>query len=180
MSAARPPLDAGPERVGVGAGEWVLASYGQRAGAAIVDFLVKAVFAVLVLIAIGSAFGIGFLAGDETSGIVAVVVALVLGFTAFAIASLLYEPIYMAVTDGRTLGKQITGCRVVRTNRKRMTFGWAALREVVVKWVLFGVIGNGITAGLPLASLVDVLWPLWDEENRALHDMIVATRVVKG
>jgi len=24
-----------------------------------------------------------------------------------------------------------------------------------------------------------VLWPLWDEENRALHDLIVDTRVVK-
>ena len=31
-----------------------------------------------------------------------------------------------------------------------------------------------------LAPLLDVLWPLWDEENRALHDFIVDTRVVQG
>ena len=36
---------------------------------------------------------------------------------------------------------------------------------------------SSLTAGL--ASLADVLWPLWDEENRALHDLIVDTRVVK-
>jgi hypothetical protein len=30
-----------------------------------------------------------------------------------------------------------------------------------------------------IAQLVDVLWPLWDEENRALHDFIVNTRTVR-
>ncbi len=161
-------------------GPYLLASYGQRAGAAVIDFLVKAVFAVMILIGIGSAFGIGFLAGDETSGIVAVVVALILGFAAFAAASLLYEPAYMAATDGRTLGKQITGCRVVRTSGERMTFGWAVLREVVIKWLGFNVVGNSITAGLPVAMAADNLWPLWDDENRALHDFAAGTRVVKA
>ena len=170
---------SGPE-VPVPSGPYVLASYGQRAGAAIIDFLVKAVFAVLVLLGAGSALGIGFLAGDETTGIVAVIVALLLGFAAFAVASLLYEPLYMAVTDGQTLGKQATGCRVVRTGGEKMTFGWAALREVVVKWLGFNVVGNAITAGFPVAMLLDNLWPLWDEEKRALHDFVVNTRVVKA
>ena len=52
------------------------------------------------------------------------------------------------------------------------------LREVVVKWLLFNVVGGSVTFGL--AWLVDVLWPLWDEENRALHDMVVDSRVIKG
>ena len=158
---------------------WRLASYQQRAIAAIVDFLVKAVIAVVILLAVGSAAGIGFLAGDETSGFVAVIVALLLGFAAFAVASLFYEPVYMAATDGQTLGKQLTRCRVVRTNGTPMTFGRATLREVGVKWLLIGVVGNGITAGFPVASLIDVLWPLWDEENRAVHDFAARTRVVR-
>ena len=45
------------------------------------------------------------------------------------------------------------------------------LREVVVKWLLFGVVAARSPFGL--APLLDVLWPLWDEENRALHDFIV-------
>ena len=158
----------------------MLAGYGQRAGAAIIDFLIKAVFAVLVLLAVGSALGVGFLAGDETAGLVAIIVALILGFAAFAIASLLYEPVYMAVTDGQTLGKQITGCRVVRTSGEKMSFGWATLREVVIKWLGFNVIGNALTAGFPIAMALDNLWPLWDEENRALHDFAAGTRVVRA
>jgi hypothetical protein len=49
------------------------------------------------------------------------------------------------------------------------------LREVVVKALLFGLLG-GITGGI--VHLLDVLWPLWDEENRALHDFVVNTRTV--
>ena len=32
----------------------------------------------------------------------------------------------------------------------------------------------------PEAQLIDWLWPLWDDENRALHDFIVNTRTVKA
>jgi uncharacterized RDD family membrane protein YckC len=33
---------------------------------------------------------------------------------------------------------------------------------------------------LGIVSLIDVLWPLWDEENRALHDFVVNTRVIRA
>jgi uncharacterized RDD family membrane protein YckC len=56
-----------------------------------------------------------------------------------------------------------------------MTFWFAMLREVVIKALLFGFVSS-FTFGI--ASLLDVLWPLWDEENRALHDLIVNTRVI--
>jgi uncharacterized RDD family membrane protein YckC len=174
-----PGVTAGPEAVRSGplAGRRP-ASYSQRALAAMIDFGLKAVLAVVVLVWVGSVSGIGFLGGDETSGIVALIVALLLGLAGFAAASLLYEPLYMAVSDGRTVGKQITGCRVVRAGGGRMTFGYALVREVLVKALLIGVAGNAVCGGLPLASLVDNLWPLWDDERRALHDHIVDSRVV--
>jgi RDD family protein len=50
------------------------------------------------------------------------------------------------------------------------------LREVVVKWLLFNAVLGSLTAGIAL--LIDYLWPLWDEENRALHDYLVNTRTV--
>ena len=81
----------------------------------------------------------------------------------------------MARTNGQTLGRMALGIRVVRANGEPMTFGCAMLREVAVKALLFGVVSS-FTFGL--ASLLDVLWPLWDDENRALHDFIVDTRVV--
>jgi hypothetical protein len=57
-----------------------------------------------------------------------------------------------------------------------VTFGWALLRQFVVIYLLFQVVG-GIAFGLPW--LIDALWPLWDRENRALHDMIVKSHVVR-
>lgn len=58
-----------------------------------------------------------------------------------------------------------------------MSFGRAALREIVMKGVVFGF-GGAFTAGL--AGVLDLLWPLWDPERRALHDMLAATRVVRA
>ena len=83
----------------------------------------------------------------------------------------------MARTNGQTLGRMVVGIRVVRAKGQPMTFGWAMLREVAVKALLFGI-ASSLTFGL--ASLLDVLWPLWDEENRALHDFIVDTRVIRA
>ena len=93
------------------------------------------------------------------------------------IVAFLYAPAMMARTNGQTLGRMVVGIRVVRAKGQEMTFGWAMLREVAVKALLFGV-ASSLTFGL--ASLLDVLWPLWDEENRALHDFIVDTRVIKA
>jgi len=128
----------------------------------------------VILLAI---FGVGFMASDDSdTGFGALVVAGIVSTLAFAVAALLYAPLMMAKTNGKTLGRMAVGNRVVRANGQPMTFGWAMLREVAIKMLLVGV-ANSVTFGL--AGLLDVLWPLWDEENRALHDMVVDTRVIK-
>ena len=58
-----------------------------------------------------------------------------------------------------------------------MSFGWAALREIVIKGFLVGV-ASSIIPFIPW--FLDFFWPLWDDENRALHDMIVSTHVVQA
>ena len=72
---------------------------------------------------------------------------------AVTVGALLYAPLIMARTNGQTLGKMATGCRVVRADGRRIDFGWAALREVVVKALLVGIAG-ALTGGI--AYLVDV------------------------
>ena len=99
-----------------------------------------------------------------------VLVGLVLAF--------FYYPITMSregAANGQSLGKQALGITVSRDTGEQVTFGWALLRQFVVIYLLFQVVG-GIAFGLPW--LIDVLWPLWDRENRALHDMIVKSHVV--
>jgi uncharacterized RDD family membrane protein YckC len=157
-------------------GAWELAGWWSRVAAFVLDGLIIGVGGLLLLALFGALFSVGFFASDE-AGVIAVMFGLMLAFAAFAVVALLYAPLMMAKTNGRTLGRMAVGIRVVRANGLPMTFGWAMLREVAVKWLLFGVVGGSVTFGL--AWLIDVLWPLWDEENRALHDFLVDTRVVR-
>ena len=91
----------------------------------------------------------------------------------------IYYPVFMsrpAERNGQSVGKQIVGIRVIRDRGEPMDYGWALLRQFVVIGLLFGVLGS-LFFYLPL--LLDYLWPLWDEENRCLHDFVVNTRVVR-
>jgi uncharacterized RDD family membrane protein YckC len=158
----------------VAGGRSVLAGWGRRAVAQLIDGLIIGVGAIVLLIAITSPFSIGFFASD-TAGAVSIVVGLLLAVLCVAVMATLYAPALMARTNGKTLGRMATGIRVVRASGEPITFGFAMLREVAVKALLFGIAGS-MTGGL--ANLVDYLWPLWDEENRALHDFVVNTRTV--
>jgi uncharacterized RDD family membrane protein YckC len=157
------------------AGRYALAGWWQRAGAQVIDGIVVTIAAVVILAITGGAFSTGFLAGD-TAGWVSVIVGVTLAVISVSVAAMLYAPALMATTGGKTLGRMATGCRVVRADGRPMTFGYAFVREVLVKGLLFGLIGI-LTAGV--GWLVDDLWPLWDEEHRALHDFVVNSRVVR-
>ena len=114
-------------------------------------------------------------AGSNTGALVTGV----LGFLAYLVVLFIYAPVLMAREgehNGQTWGKQTLGIRVVRDNGQTMSFGWAALREIVFKGLLVSIASSII----PLIPwLLDSLWPLWDDENRALHDMVVSTHVVQ-
>jgi uncharacterized RDD family membrane protein YckC len=174
-----PPPGAGgpvaPAHAQPVAGRYVLAGWGRRAGAQLIDGIIIGVGALILLVAITAPFSVGFFAGGD-AGIVALIVGAFIAVLCVAAVALLYAPALMARTNGRTLGRMAVGTRVVRASGEPITFGFAMLREVVVKALLFGIAGS-ITAGL--ANLVDYLWPLWDEENRALHDFVVNTRTVR-
>ena len=156
-------------------GQHVLAGWWSRVGAQLIDGIIIGVGALILFLPIGAAAGVGF-ADDSDASIAAAIAGLVLWVICVTIIALLYAPAMMARTNGKTLGRMAMNIRVVRTSGEQITFGFALLREVVVKSLLFGIAGS-FTFGL--APILDVLWPLWDEENRALHDFIVNTRVVK-
>jgi uncharacterized RDD family membrane protein YckC len=171
--AGGPPVSRAPSAL---SGAHVLAGWWSRVGAALIDGLIIGLGGAVLLVALTAPFGIGFFAGEEF-GIVSLVVGLLFATLCVTIVAFLYAPAMMARTNGQTLGRMVVGIRVVRAKGQPMTFGWAMLREVAVKALLFGI-ASSMTFGL--ASLLDVLWPLWDEENRALHDFIVDTRVIRA
>jgi uncharacterized RDD family membrane protein YckC len=166
---------AGPAPVAPVTGRHALAGWWSRVGAALIDGIVIGIGALAILALFGSVFSAGFFASDEL-GVVSLIVGLLLGSLAVAIAALLYAPLMMSRTNGKTLGRMALGIRVVRASGQPITFSFALLREVIVKALVFGIAGS-LTFGL--ATLLDVLWPLWDDENRALHDFVVGTRVVR-
>ena len=173
-----PPGAGGPVAPAFGAnvmGRFVLATWPSRVGAQLIDGLIIGVGALILFLPIGAALGIGA-ASDSSTGIGAAIVGLLFWVLCVAVIAVLYAPILMARTNGKTLGRMVMNIRVVRTTGEPVTFGFAMLREVAVKSIGFGIAGS-FTFGL--APLLDSLWPLWDEENRALHDFIVSTRVVK-
>lgn len=149
-----------------------LAEWWRRVAATLVDGVIVGALTALVL----ALLGVGFFA-DDALGILEIIVALLLATVLFAALAFLYAPLVMARTDGQTLGKLLAGCRVVRMDGRPVGFGYAALREVAVKGLLLGIAGS-LTGGL--AYLADGLWPLVDRQNRALHDLLVDSRVVRA
>lgn len=166
VAPSTPAPFAGPQDSG-----WVYASWGRRAVGAIIDGIVIALIVSVLFIPLG-AVGVNV----ETEGDL---IALALAFLAYlavvGLAALLYQPLMLWRTDGRTLGKLAAGTRVVKANRTSMDLGTAVLREVVLKSLAVGFVASW-TFGI--AYLVDWLWPLFDDEKRALHDFVVETRVV--
>lgn len=153
-------VDAGAEdRWEVGASPTsalVPASWWSRVGATVIDGLI-------------------LVAGALVAGLVGAIASEDAAYTAVGIVYLalllFYAPVLLAVNGGRTWGKQLLGVRVLRSDGTDIGFGRAFCRESLVK-VLFSVI--------PFMWLIDVLWPLWQAENKALHDLIVGTRAVEG
>ena len=180
-----PPADqappAGPPVTFHGA---ELAEWGSRALATILDAMVG-LGVTLVLFAPGTIVAIVTEGGVGGWILLGVAALLWLAF------SVLYAPYFMrrpGERNGQTLGKQWIGVRAVRDNGEPFGWGWAFMRELVVKGIALSIassIASTVTfflfgAGGIVPYLLDYLWPLWDDENRALHDMVAQTHVVKA
>lgn len=148
-----------------------LASWGSRVGAYLVDaliLLVPAVVLTLIVVAIAAGSDVG------------AIVTGVLGFLAYLVVAFIYAPVLMSrdgAHNGQTWGKQMLGIRVTRDSGERIGFGWAALREIAVKGLGVSVAAS-IIPFIPL--FLNYFWPLWDDQNRALHDMVVSSHVVRA
>jgi uncharacterized RDD family membrane protein YckC len=156
-----------------------LSGWWKRVAAALVDLLVISIPAMLVAGLILGGVGAAFSA-DDGVGIVSLILGVILYLTLLVAVAILYAPLLMrrpGQRNGQTWGKQLLGIRVVRTNGLPMDFTWSALREALVKGLGLGFLSTIIPV---LPYLLDALWPLWDEQHRAIHDMVVGTLVVEA
>lgn len=162
------PAELGPP----GAGHLVLATWWSRVAATSIDLALILVVAAVIV----GLFSLVFV-GGTVEGAVSLFVGILVAFAAMIVAVLVYPAVAMSILDGQTVGKRLCRIKVVRTSGRPMDIGWSILREAVIKWIGFVFVLSPATGGL--AWIIDVLWPLWDEERRALHDFLAGTRVVK-
>jgi uncharacterized RDD family membrane protein YckC len=74
-------------------------------------------------------------------------------------------------TTGQTPGKMALGISVRRADQPGpLPLGTAVLRRLVPL----------ASQVVPFLSLLDGLWPLWDDKRQALHDKVAGTQVVEG
>jgi uncharacterized RDD family membrane protein YckC len=78
--------------------------------------------------------------------------------------------------SGQTPGKKMMKIKVVRRDGSPVSFGRALWRVIA-----YLVIPSGLTllcGGIPVGTLL-FLWPFFDKENRAFHDLLADTWVIK-
>ena len=146
-----------------------LAGFGRRAAAEVVDVLVL----IVLSLALGVLFGFPYETWIEQrqAGLIGATRENAAFAGLFVLAAAIYHPLVMTPTNGLTLGTYLAGIRVIRDNLQPMTYAVASLRGAVLKGIAL--------AFAPLVYVVSVLWPLWDGERRALHDMVARTRVIR-
>ncbi len=145
----------------------VLASFGQRLGGHVLDFLLVFLSAVLV--------GIVFLVIGRVTGRPGSApesgVLLACHVVVMCAVIVLYDPV-QTVLWGRTLGKHCAGTRAVPLARptERLGFGRALGRWLLQLTMTF----------VPFLGLLNALWLLWDRPHyQCLHDKIVQTAVIR-
>ena len=97
--------------------------------------------------------------------------SLFVDFYTASLPVLLLGPLYFVLLTGlrgQTLGKMLVGIRVVGRDGQVPGLGYAALREIVGKFVSF------------LVFLLGFLWIGWDGRKQGWHDKIAGTHVVRA
>ncbi|MDX6522230.1 MAG: hypothetical protein QOJ31_942 [Gaiellales bacterium] len=163
------------------------AGWWSRVGASLLDglvMLVPSIPIVVLLFRVATDGGMHFTSGPQPHAVISRGMYEALGASAvyWVIALLIYSGLTMrrpGIRNGQTLGKQALDIRVTRDSGAPVGFKFAIVREVAVKSLLLGAIGNIPLVG-SLAELIWYLWPLWDGTNRAPHDMIVKSHVVRA
>jgi uncharacterized RDD family membrane protein YckC len=96
-----------------------------------------------------------------------------ISFLAFLVAALLislYNRVYLVSTRGHSIGQGLVHVKVVDGSGRVLSQGTALVRFVAE-------FGMGL---VPFLTLLDLLWPLWDQRRQTLHDKAVSCYVINN
>lgn len=141
----------------------VLASFGVRAAATIVDFLVLLIPEAALRFLLGNAIGL----------------------SAFVVIFGFYLVLQWSRCDGRSVGNRVAHSRIVNADDGRSVSTYQAFNrylylEIYAFVDIFGALGGANTIVLValVYGLVDNLFALFDRRNQTLHDKFARTIVV--
>jgi uncharacterized RDD family membrane protein YckC len=148
----------------------LLASFGDRFVARIIDFLIAMGVSIVIMVPL-LILMIAAIATEEPSLIALAAIAYLAVFVLSFVFSYVYE-VELQLKNGQTYGKRIAKIQVVP-----MAPGAPLTRGILVKrWLIWGLGGSLV----PLLIWVDGLWQLWDKPyQQCLHDKFAETVVVK-
>lgn len=120
------------------------------------------------IIIVGIGVGAVISGANEGLGTVIIVLAYV-GLAAFAF----HQFVYQQGTVGTTIGKTQQKIKLVKDDTGQPPGIGLALGRMLIAWLI-----STFTCGI--YGLLDVLWPLWDNEKKRLTDKILNLSVVQS
>jgi len=148
-----------------------LAGWGSRVGASLLDSLISgvpiAIGYTVFIIDVATRSNDGYYSSTSSEGPHAYsVVLLIVGFLA-SIGLWVWNRVIRQGNTGQSVGKSALHIKLVdTTSYQPIGPGKAFLRDF-----LSGIFNN--------ACFLNVLWPLWDDQNQTWHDKVMSTYVVK-
>lgn len=181
---AVPAMSAGPasEPGEPSAPTFEVSGWWRRVGAVLLDTLVLAVPVIVLAVVLHQVHTVKAI-GDQ--GVVVNTYTVHYRWTD-TVVWLVYSLILLIRTgarNGQTYGKQGSAIRVLRNDGRPVDFRTWLIREGIGKAAIPGLLSlmSPIVAlVVVLYLLVDYLWPLFESENRALHDLLAGTHVVRA
>jgi uncharacterized RDD family membrane protein YckC len=145
------------------------ATWANRVIGFLIDgLLIGAGMAILYLVLGSVLTGIAGLGGhDAASGMCCMLLLL------FPVATLLvgfYNSVYLIAQRGFSIGQGVVKVKVVDAYGNLLSQGNAFVR----------LLARVALAFVPFGSLLDMLWPLWDDRRQTLHDKAVGCYVVNN
>ncbi|KRE43587.1 hypothetical protein ASG74_01715 [Knoellia sp. Soil729] len=173
-------------------GQPVLASYGLRVVAYILDMLVVGAVSLLLggwflwkaLEPVLEQFDTALNTGDVeamSQAITQASLGYLAAFIALQLVLFMIYHVFCLVRWGATPGKMAVGISVRRVDRAGVLDMDTALRRAGFQAAV-QALGNLPYASLigSVALVIDLVWPIADDRNQALHDKVARTIVIKG
>lgn len=145
------------------------ASWADRAIGYIIDSLFVGAAMFVLFLVLGSAFGSMAALGGENSGAaggMCCVMIIIFPFATLLVG--LYNRVYLVSLRGYSIGQGVMKLKTIDANGQLLTQGNALIRLVAQAALGF----------IPFVGVLDLLWPLWDDNRQTLHDKAVGSFVI--